>query len=667
MAVPILQEARKTFTSKKFGGGYNTRDTDLDIDDDELSGGQNLDINPDQSITKRSGHTLYGDFTGVTTGVQGLITHTPQGGTSEFLKGYDTVIQRYVAGVWTALTSVTMTTAKQLDYAYFPLTSKTYIVNGVDNVVKYTSGASGDQTDGSFKKGKYVVHFKNRLLVGNVSTQSDYVWYTDLGVDTFSANNYFRVEGEITGLEVLNDKVLIFTKKKVYVLQNFIFNGAAAGPESVLPLMAEFGAIYDRTIAKIGKNLIVFLGQNSEGLCGVYATDGINVSLISDKIITDLNNLAPAQLASACATQWGRFYRIAVAPSGSSYNTREYLWDSIANRWLPPYVVNFGNNGGISCYATVETSGQLDLYGGSQSDSRVYKLNQVDYDETLDQFLLTGNDNDTAVDANPAKRAAQSFQLSVGAPRTMLVTGVQVFMKKNTGTTTELTVRIETDAAGVPSGTLAHANLTGTIAAFTDTSFVWKTVKFATPAALSASTTYWLVVKHTTEGSGNSQYTWADKTSGGYTGGNGADYVSGAWTAGSRDYLFGVYTEGNINFYADTKAFRHSPIGQLTHLREIETVAKATGDWDIQIGVNTGEYAAFDLQNFNLGSGGPLFGSTLVIGQSVLGGRNRVEGRLRWNGIRGKTIKYRFQNVYDNEPITIYDYRTVYEIINKIK
>lgn len=508
---------------RDFGGGYNSRDQDINVADNELTGGQNVDISPDKSLKKRKGHTLYGNLIGTTTGILGLIPHTPQGGTAELLAVYHTGVYRYVAGTWTALTSVTMTTNLKADSAYFPLTSKTYITNGTDAVVKYTSGTSGDQSDTSFKKGKYIVHFKNRLLVANVASQTDYVWYTDLGVDTFSANNYFRVEGEITGMEVLFDKVLIFTKRKIYKLQSFGFDGVAAGPEAVIPLKTDFGAIYDRTIKKVD-NLVYFIGQSSDGISSPYITDGYTVSnKFAEKVKSDFDSLSATYLTNACATDWGQYYRCSVTPTGETTNTKEYLWDTVSRRWLPPYT---NRHGGFSCYATWEVSGELDVYAGTQGMGQVYKLNQVDYDEVAEESYTTTGSYDGPIDANPAKRVAQSFKLSdYTINDTVPINSVWLLLKKNAGTTTGLTVRIETNNNGTPSGTLADAQATTTIDAITSTSYAYVKATFSN-VTLTGNTTYWIVVKHTTEGSGDSQYYWGGNgSSPTYSNGNLATYL----------------------------------------------------------------------------------------------------------------------------------------------
>jgi hypothetical protein len=652
MPLPIIPKTTYNYLDYiSFNGGYNSKDPDISVADNELTGGRNVDISPDHTLSTRLGHTLVGDFIGNTTKILGLIAHEPAGGNTELLAVYDTVIKRLVAGEWVSLTGVTLTTDLKTDFAHFPLTAKTYITNGTDYVVKYASGTGAVQTDTAFKKGKYIVHYKNRLL----TSIDNIIWYTDLGVDTFSANNYIKTEGDITGLQVLYDKWLTFTKKKVYVTPNFQFNGVAAGPESFLPLRTEFGAIYDRTIVTIG-NLCYFMGQDSQGIAAIYATDGYDVVRISDKIQPDFDNLSPSQLTNACAVAWGKYYRISVTPQGETTNTLEYLYDTQEKKWLPPYTSE-----GFSCYVNFESSGKLDVYAGSQINGRVYKLNQQDYDELIDQSNYITPDVHTAIDAasGAVKRASQGFKLSVTSPNTMYITGVAVQLKKNAGTTTELTLQIETDSSGKPSGTVV-TGATGTIDAFTDASYVWKTVKFATPVELSAATTYHLVLKHTNEGTGNSQYYMGMKgTASTYANGIASAYTSSAWAnIANTDASFIVLTESDYESYGDTKAFHLSPQGQKTRLKDTFITAKSTGNYTIQFGINTGESLSWEYNDFYIEKEGHLLGSTFVFGTSLFGSVDRIGRKIRLSGIRGRTMKFRFRKQLANRPFTIYGFRT---------
>ncbi|MCR4307401.1 MAG: hypothetical protein NUV80_02490, partial [Candidatus Berkelbacteria bacterium] len=348
-----------------------------------LTGGQNIRIQKQGKPESRDGSSLYGNFLGTTTGILGGFNFVNRAGTQERLAVYDVGVYRDVALTWTALTGVTMTTNLPADGAYFPLTDKFYIVNKTDNVVKYTSGTSGDQTDANFKKGKYIVHFKNRLLVANVSSQEDYIWYTDLGVDTFSANNYFRVAGTITGMEVHYDKVLIFTKRKIYRLDNFTFNGVAAGPESVTELPVEFGAIYDRTITTVN-NFVYFVGQDITNKASIYKCDGYKaVSVSEPKIANTMNGLSTAQLANSCAVEDGIYYRWHAAESGQTTNNIGILYDTVRDIFLPVERRLIAGRADFSCLWSSETTGQWDVFAGTQGTGQVYKLNTGNYYDEL--------------------------------------------------------------------------------------------------------------------------------------------------------------------------------------------------------------------------------------------------------------------------------------------
>src|SRR3990167_4030324 len=110
----------RSFVIKGLNGALNTHDSDLEIADTEFSGGQNMTDITNKSVGKRDGISLYGNFLGTVTGILGGFAFNNVAGTQEELVVYDTGVYRYVAGVWTLLTSVTMTTNKPADGVFFP-------------------------------------------------------------------------------------------------------------------------------------------------------------------------------------------------------------------------------------------------------------------------------------------------------------------------------------------------------------------------------------------------------------------------------------------------------------------------------------------------------------------------------------------------------------------
>ncbi|MCR4307784.1 MAG: hypothetical protein NUV80_04425, partial [Candidatus Berkelbacteria bacterium] len=181
-----------------------------------------------------------------------------------------------------------------------------------------------------------------------------------------------------------------------------------------------------------------------------------------------------------------------------------------------------------------ETTGQWDVFAGTQGTGQVYKLNTGNYyDELAEERYLTFGTYNVPVDANPAKEAAQSFKMSqYNTSQTVSLTKALLYMKKVAGTTTNLQVRIETDNNGVPSGAAVTGG-TATLSAFTSTSYAWKQVEFSSTPELTGNTTYWLVVKHITEGTGDSQYAWlGDTCTSTYVNGHLATYQNTSQTIG---------------------------------------------------------------------------------------------------------------------------------------
>lgn len=194
----------------------------------------------------------------------------------------------------------------------------------------------------------------------------------------------------------------------------------------------------------------------------------------------------------------------------------------------------------------------FDAYAGC-SDGILYKWDGVTtFTAVFDTRRLTWFDDVTVKDADKVigdtagteTAQAQSFQLLAAAK----IKGLEVYLKKAAGTPGNITVRIETNNAGLPSGTLADANLTGTIPAFTTSSYGWISFDFTTAsaAALAASTIYWIVLK-TAAAANDNNYNWgADGSSPAYSSGNMAASTDGGttWSAvTAADALFRIKSE----------------------------------------------------------------------------------------------------------------------------
>lgn len=192
---------------------------------------------------------------------------------------------------------------------------------------------------------------------------------------------------------------------------------------------------------------------------------------------------------------------------------------------------------------TQPPSSSFDLYAGG-SDGKVYKWDgTITWTEQFDCRRLTwyetGNDTGATIGDTGGTEYAQGQSFQLAAAQT--IKAIEVYIKKYAGTPGNITVRIETNNAGIPSGTLANASAETTITAFTTTSYAWKQAIFSTAFSLSASTTYWLVLKTAAAANDNCYHMAEDASSPSYSGGTAAQSTDGGSTwsavAGSDAYF----------------------------------------------------------------------------------------------------------------------------------
>lgn len=176
-----------------------------------------------------------------------------------------------------------------------------------------------------------------------------------------------------------------------------------------------------------------------------------------------------------------------------------------------------------------------------KSDAQAATL--VSLESTQDSFMEVGCGG--AGCPSRTRRGGQSFQLTSAST----VTGLEINLQRNTGTG-QLTFRIETNSGSAPSGSLVDANATCTVEE-ADTSvgsYTWEACNFgASVTGLSTATTYWIVVKRTTETGSDINYLWgSDASSPSYASGNAAQYDNSVWAGlTGSDGLFKVI--GTVN------------------------------------------------------------------------------------------------------------------------
>lgn len=152
----------------------------------------------------------------------------------------------------------------------------------------------------------------------------------------------------------------------------------------------------------------------------------------------------------------------------------------------------------------------------------------------------------TTVAVSLKDRLEQSFQLS----GTYTITQCQLDLKKVGTPAGTLTLRIETDAAGNPSGVLADVNATITVAETSlATSYGLISFLFASSFSLSSGTVYHLVLSTDRAASFTNYVIWGADSSPSYASGEMKAEISAAWVAETKDACFYVWGYFLINRY----------------------------------------------------------------------------------------------------------------------
>jgi hypothetical protein len=147
-------------------------------------------------------------------------------------------------------------------------------------------------------------------------------------------------------------------------------------------------------------------------------------------------------------------------------------------------------------------------------------------------YFLLGDLNDSEY------REAQSFQLTLDS----FITAVEIKEGEAPfgSPTGNWTLRIETDNANNPSGTLANVNASVVVAPPGANTIIKGT--FAIPFTLLASTKYWLVINCSNQSTNNRWYLILDN-SGDYANGSASQSMNGNWSIiAGTDIYFKIYS-----------------------------------------------------------------------------------------------------------------------------
>ncbi len=335
---------RFSFSDNKLNGGLNSTAGPLGLNNNEASDLQNIDFDKFGSISKRNGYTALNTS---------AISGSPQGDGLYWYEYDDSGTTKQTAiliangkvlkmddldGTWDDITgSLTVTAGHHCNFATF--LNECYVTNNNDAPFYIDSSltASTMSVPTGLTKAKFVEEFNNYLFLANVTVsgtahKSRIYWCNLKDTSTWTATDFIEVSKndgqEITGLKVLQDRLVIYKTRSIY---NLFFTGDADIP-FILPgggkSNSPVGCIAPWSIQEV-ENGHVFLSTD-----GIYYYDGINAYKLSDKItytlLEEMNRNKFSNTVSMVQKDKNRYY-LGITRSGQIENNRVIVWDYYNN------------------------------------------------------------------------------------------------------------------------------------------------------------------------------------------------------------------------------------------------------------------------------------------------------------------------------------------------
>lgn len=282
----------------EFGQGLNDKDNAFDIQDTQSPDMLNIMFEGNETIRTRDGYAQYASTVSGSDYCVGLGKYSYSSGTgtttNSIYSVFGTDIYKNVSGTWT---SQSLTLTDNTDGNFVQANNELYYFNGTDAVsnlsnTTWSTLSSGTPMSGSNNIGRYAVFYSGMLFVAGTNAYPNRVYVsgdTDGSLDTpedFSGGWAYDIgtndgSGEITGLIVLNNSVVVLKQRAIYALI-----GETGDTLSIDAKVEGIGCVAPKSIATDG-DFVFFQSANRH----IYAFDGAKAWNISEVITGTIESL----------------------------------------------------------------------------------------------------------------------------------------------------------------------------------------------------------------------------------------------------------------------------------------------------------------------------------------------------------------------------------------
>jgi hypothetical protein len=351
-----------------FSGGLDTKSAPYLVQNKFARDCRNVVTTINGAIKKRAGNqTFCSVFAGSPTVLTSLFGM--QATTVLVATGAAKMYSIGAGGVSTDITGASViTSGARWDFTEAPASGgqgPLYAVNGTDIPKQWTgAGSIADwtATTGAVPNGKFILYVKNRVLIAGVPGTPHRLYASALGDPRnwgTAANQGWVVDldpndgDQITGMGVVGPYVMVFKNEKAFTVYD-LDTGANRR------LSTNVGCVAHRSIAESPQGLFFLTADR-----GVYATDGVNLRKVSDRIAPTLDATNPSARGNAAGVFFNDHYYLSVPTTGAT-NSLTLDYDFNAGSW-------WAHSNAANEWATWRPAAGLELYAAQASAAIVDK------------------------------------------------------------------------------------------------------------------------------------------------------------------------------------------------------------------------------------------------------------------------------------------------------
>ncbi len=345
-------------TISRFIGGFKPTSSYTDLNQTETNDSENVVYGPNADISQRKGSLkLYNTkltSSSATTGrpITGHYHFAKLGSNSfDVVMAGDSVFNYSSSTASAIITGLTDNSATFWDIAQVqdPRSASDDIIlmtNGVDPIQVWNGTASGSRLESIISATqvpvcKFLLQYKSRVYAANIvdSTNVDspvQVYRTEIGSDgapnphRFTENFFVGgsdSDGEIQGLELLNEQIIIYKKRSIWR-----FIPGIGDTNDLEKINNNIGLFAPRSLISTG-NIHIFLSER-----GIYSFDGSIVTHLSEKVDSILLGDANQTILDQAVAEYDfeeNQYTLYFAKPGSNRKDRGLKFDLRLLNWQP--------------------------------------------------------------------------------------------------------------------------------------------------------------------------------------------------------------------------------------------------------------------------------------------------------------------------------------------